>query len=637
MNLGKPLLEELFNKQIRFKIPVFQRHYVWNEQNQLRPLWEDFLNKYKERANNQKIHPHYTGSIVLFHENTTTSTLSTYSIIDGQQRLTTFQLFIAAFREVCRKHIENEKLTNELNKLLINEQSFGDKNYETQKFKLEPTKFNKEVFNTIISNTYDKVDEILVKPILSEYGIGWKTYRQVAKNRNKILGAYLFFYDELDKFISNAKDDPDNLTSLITNFLFVLKRDFQFVEIGLTQNDDPQMIFETMNGRGASLTETDLIRNYIFMRANSNEENLDVIYDKYWDEFDDPNSDFRWHNNTSRGRYYESHLQFYIIDYLTLKLLTEIRYDQVFYYYKLFILNFSNFPKVEDELKELNRYSKFYKRLVRPNGYSHFDKLASRLLDMGISTAYPLILFIEGDDEITSENKEKIYEYLDSYITRRFLCGYTTKNYNNVFLEYLKFLTKNKNAEAFKELLKSKTSETNLWPTNNILLEKLLERPIYREEKNKSKSISNILLGIEQTIRGTKQEEVIFINNGLTIEHLLPQKWFEHWPLDGEYISEQDFNISVHAVMTEEDKNGKYHKIENRNKILHTIGNLTILTSPLNSSVSNSSFDIKRPEISKQSTVILNTYFQSKSVWNEEEIEKRSQYLFENIKDIWIY
>ena len=634
MNLGKPVLEELFNKQIRFKIPVFQRHYVWNEQDQLKPLWEDFINKYNERLNKQKIHPHYTGSIVLFQENTTTSTLSTYNVIDGQQRLTTFQIFISAFREVCRKHLENESLIKELDKFLFNEQSFGDKDYEKQKFKLEPTKFNKEIFNTIVSNTYEEVDELLVRPLLSKSGIGQKTYRQAAKNSNKILGAYLFFYDELDSFISNTTED---LTELITNFLLVIKRDFQFVEIGLTQNDDPQMIFETMNGRGASLTETDLIRNYIFMRVNSNEENIDAIYDNYWDEFDDPNSKFKWHDKISRGRYYETHLQFYVIDYLTLKLQKEIRYDQVFYYYKLFIINHSNFLKIEDELQELNKYSQFYKELLHPSGVTQFDKLASRLIDMGISTAYPLILHIKGDDKITNEDKDKIYQYLDSYITRRFLCGFTTKNYNNVFLEYLKFLTSNKNVDAFKEFLKSKTSDTNLWPTDNVLLDKLLERPIYREEKNKSKSISNILLEVEHTIRGTKQEKVKFSNNGLTIEHLLPQKWFEHWALDSEYISKEDFNISVHAVMLEDDKEGKFHKIEKRNKMLHTIGNLTILSSPLNSSVSNSSYDIKRPEIAKQSTVILNSYFQNKPIWNEEEIRNRSKYLFEKIKDIWIY
>lgn len=632
MNLGKPLLEELFNKQIRFRIPVFQRHYVWTDQAQLMPLWDDFLNKYYERLNKNKIHPHYTGSIVLFHENTTTSTLSTYSVIDGQQRLTTFQLFIAAFREVCRKHLGDENLIKELDKFLFNEKSFGDKDYESQKFKLEPTKFNKEVFNTIISNTYDKVDELLVRPVLNEYGIGHKTYRQTAKNRNKILGAYLFFYDQLNDFISKSTED---LTELITNFLFVLKRDFQFVEIGLIQNDDPQMIFETMNGRGASLTETDLIRNYIFMRANSNQENLDKIYEEFWDEFDDPNSKFKWHDKTSRGRYFESNLQFFVIDYLTLKLQTEIRYDQVFYYYKLFVINQSKFPSVEEELKELNQYSKIYKRLTRPDGITPFDRLASRLIDMGITTIYPLIIQIEGDSEITTEHKDKIYQYLDSYITRRFLCGLTTKNYNNVFLEYLKFLNKNKDAQAFKELLQSKTSETNLWPTDTILLDKLLDRPLYREEKNKTRSISNILLEVEQSIRGCKQEKVKFLNSGLTIEHLLPQRWFEFWPLGEEVITEEDFLISVHAVMTEEDKNGKYHRIENRNKMLHTIGNLTILTSSLNPSVSNSSFDIKKQEIALQSTVLLNTYFQNKIVWNEDEIKNRSKYLYEQIKEIW--
>lgn len=632
MNLGKPILEELFNKQIKFKIPVFQRHYVWNEQDQLIPLWDDFINKYNERFKKQKIHPHYTGSIVLFHESTTTSTLSTYSVIDGQQRLTTFQIFIAAFREVCRKYICDESLVKELDKYLFNEKSYGDKDYERQKFKLEPTKFNKDIFNIIINSTYDKVDELLVKPVLSEYGIGHKTYRQIAKNRNKLLGAYLFFYDKLNHLFSS---DEKDLTELVTQLLLVIKRDFQFVEIGLSQDDDPQMIFETMNGRGASLTETDLIRNYIFMRANSNQENLDSIYDKYWNEFDDPKSKFGWHEKTSRGRYYGSNLQFFVIDYLTLKLQTEIRYDQVFYYYKLFVINQSIFKSVEKELEELNRYSKIFKRLIRPEGNTLFDKLASRLIDMDISTIYPLILYVEGDSEISQDDKNKIYQYLDSYITRRFLCGYTTKNYNNVFLEYLKFLTKNKNSGAFQEQLKSKTSETNLWPSDIILLDKLLERPLYREEKNKTRSISNIFLEIEQSIRGKKQEKVKFENSGLTIEHLLPQSWHEHWPLENETISEDEFNISVHAVMTEEDKNGKYHRIENRNKKLHTIGNLTILTSSLNPSVSNSSFNNKKKEISHQSTILLNTYFHNKEKWDEDEIEKRSTHLYEQIKSIW--
>lgn len=634
MNLGKPILEELLNKQIRFKIPVFQRHYVWNEQDQWMPLWEDFINKFNERQNGQKIHPHYTGSIVLFHENTTTSTLSTYNVIDGQQRLTTFQLFITAFREVCRNHLEEESLTKELDKYLFNDRSFGDKDYENQKFKLEPTKFNKEIFKSIVGNTYEKVEELHILPVLREFGVGPKSYRNIAKARNKILGAYIFFYDQLNDYIKNSEIE---INELITNLLLVIKRDFQFVEIGLTQNDDPQMIFETMNGRGASLSETDLIRNFIFMRANSNEESLDEIYDKYWDEFDDPSAEYKWHDKTSRGRYSESRLQFFVIDYLTLKLQTEIRYDQVFYYYKLFILNKASFPKIEDELKELNRYCQIFKKLTNPSGVSNFEKLARRLSDMDNSTIYPLLLYIEGDDEISQRNKDEIYLILDSYLTRRFLCGLTTKNYNNVFLEYLKFLNEHKDSDSFKNHLQSKTADTNLWPSDNILLERLLERPIYREEKNRTKSISNILLEVEKFKRGSKQEKIYFPNTGLTIEHVLPQKWFEYWPLDGKNISEEDFNLSVHAVMTEEDKDGKYHQIEGRNKMLHTIGNLTILTTSLNPSISNSAFLIKQKEIGSQSTLIINQHFQNKSDWNEEEIKERSKIIYDSISKIWTY
>jgi uncharacterized protein with ParB-like and HNH nuclease domain len=634
MNLGKPLLEELFNKQIRFKIPVFQRHYVWGEQGQWQPLWNDFVNKFNERLNKQKIHAHYTGSIVLFHENTTTSTLSTYSVIDGQQRLTTFQLFIAAFREVCRKHVDDDSLVNELDKLLFNDKSFGDTNYDNQKFKLEPTKFNSEIFKQILSSTYDNIDDDLIKPVLKEYGVGPRSYRSVAVSRSKILGAYIYFYDQLTEFIKNSGQD---LQELITCALLVLKRDFQFVEIGLTQNDDPQMIFETMNGRGASLTETDLIRNYIFMRANSNHEDLDRIYDAYWDEFDDPKSDYKWHEKTSRGRYFESRLQFFVIDYLTLKLQSDVRYDQVFYNYKSYVINQANFASVEDELKELNRFSKIYKRLTKPSGVTAFDKLAKRLLDMDITTIYPLILYIDSDSAIPESEKEKVYEILDSYITRRFLCGFETKNYNNVFLEFLKFFTSNKCVEDFKVLLLSKSSDTNLWPSDLILKDKILNRPLYKEERNKSKSISNILLEIEHSKRGKKQEDVTFSNTSLTIEHVLPQKWFEHWPLDGDTISEDDFNLAEHAVMTEVDQNGKYHKISNRNRVLHSFGNLTILTSSLNPAVSNSSFNVKKAEIANQSTLVLNTYFNSKSDWNEAEIFTRGKSLYDTICKIWMH
>ena len=89
--------------------------------------------------------------------------------------------------------------------------------------------------------------------------------------------------------------------------------------------------------------------------------------------------------------------------------------------------------------------------------------------------------------------------------------------------------------------------------------------------------------------------------------------------------------------MTEDDKEGPYHKIDNRNKVLHSLGNLTLLTASLNPAVSNSSFTDKKKELAKHSTLILNSYFHDLDQWNESEIEKRSSDLIDSVLKIWKY
>ncbi len=641
----------LLNRQIRYVVPVFQRHYVWTEEYQWKPLWEDIQNKIKERVNQQKLHTHFTGSIVLNQETVTTNVLSTYSVIDGQQRLTTFQLFFIAFREVCRKVENNDDLTATINEFIFNRPSFGDTNFEDQKYKLVPTKFDIEIFKDIADLTYDEFYIKQLQPILDEHGIGPRTYREVAKKRNKIMGAYLYFFDELTTYISTKQHNLSTL-ELIKNILLSIQNDFQFIEIGLSPNDDPQMIFETLNGRGASLTETDLIRNYIFMRADARGENLDKIYDKYWDEYDNPEAIYKWHEPINRGRYKEPGIQFFLIDYLTVKTKEEIRYDQVFYRYKSFIINNDPFESSEDELKELYVYSQIFKRLTQPSNNSLLEKFAKRLLALDITTIFPLLMYIEGENDISKEDKDKIYNTLDSYITRRFICGLTSKNYNKVFLDFLNFFIKNKYrdkneeeidedvlniADSFITYLETKNKDTNSWPNNHILKDEILNRPIYREEKGKSRALVNMFLEIEHFIRNSKQETIEIVTDNLTIEHVMPQKWYENWPLNGESITENEFSIAPQAIYTENDVNGIYHLIDKRNSSLNTLGNLTVLTNSLNPSVSNDSYKNKRPEIIKHSTLVLNSYFQDISDWNEERIEIRGKYLYEKIIEIWSF
>lgn len=234
-------------------------------------------------------------------------------------------------------------------------------------------------------------------------------------------------------------------------------------------------------------------------------------------------------------------------------------------------------------------------------------------------------------------DKDIIYGCLDSYLMRRFICGYTTKNYNNIFLDFLKFLMNEKDVKNFIEYINSKKSETNILPSDETLREKIILRPIYNDEKGKSKVFVNILLEIEHFIRNSKQENAVFSSDKLTIEHVMPQKWYEHWPIGSNQIAMEDFYSASYKVYGEQDENGLYHSIVKRNTLANTIGNLTILTDSLNPSLSNLSFDKKRSEILKQSTFKLNTYFHDVNDWNEIEIGKRGVYLSEIICQIWKY
>ena len=303
-------------------------------------------------------------------------------------------------------------------------------------------------------------------------------------------------------------------------------------------------------------------------------------------------------------------------------------------------------------MKELYEYSQIFKRLTKPSNNSVLEKFAKRLLALDTTTIFPLLMYIESENSISKKDKDKIYNTLDSYIVRRFICGLTPKNYNKVFLDFLNFFIKNKSidknekgidedvlniTDGFIEYLETKDKDTNIWPNNHILKDKILNRPIYREEKGKSRALVNIFLEIEHSIRNSKQETIEITTDNLTIEHVMPQKWYEYWPLNGQSITENQFDIADQARYTENDVNGIYHLIDKRNSSLNTFGNLTVLTNSLNPSVSNDSYNNKRPEIIKQSTLILNSYFQNVLEWDEERIETRGEYLYNKFITIWSF
>src|SRR4030095_13479776 len=205
---------------------------------------------------------------------------------------------------------------------------------------------------------------------------------------------------------------------------------------------------------------------------------------------------------------------------------------------------------------------------------------------------------------------------LESFLVRRVACHLTPKNYNRIFLELLSYCEENGGVSpsALKDFLLKSEADTAKWPTDDEFRNAVKNNQLYRFL---TKARLRLLLrAINQAIESEKSED-IQLPEELTVEHLLPQNWQDHWPLP------------------EMDEAEKAKAIQSRDHLKHTLGNLTLLTKKLNPSVSNSAWAAKRPEITKQSKLNLNREFYDVSEWAEKQIEERGNRFADILLKIW--
>ena len=213
-----------------------------------------------------------------------------------------------------------------------------------------------------------------------------------------------------------------------------------------------------------------------------------------------------------------------------------------------------------------------------------------------------------------------ILQDLESYLIRRLVCGFTTKSYNRFFLGLLRRLREADviSRSLVQEHLLEGTGPAVVWPNDTRFSRAWLSQPVYRNIK--SHRVEMILSAINARLHSAKQEPVTF-EGTLTVEHVLPVAWAApDWPDPPSHPDPED---------------GEETAEELRNRLLHTFGNLTLLTQPLNSSVSNGPYEKKRPEITKHSLSRLNAWFQTEAEWNESKIQERGKVLLETAKDAW--
>lgn len=596
---------ELFDGKKRFLIPLYQRQYAWKAQPQLELLWED-IERSVERLKEDRasLTPHFMGAIVIAQVKTFGKQVQSFEIIDGQQRLTTFQLLLAAIRDVAKAN--GSKYESELQKYLLNDGVM--ENPDVERFKLWPSLNDRRSLISIIDPELDP-DTLGPRPT-DEDGF---VRRSVA--------AHAFFKDRIQEHVQGVGAfDEYRLETLFE----ALKEGLAIVSIELEGGDDPQTIFETLNSRGVDLSPGDLMRNFIFQRAKGLGQAdhslvVDKLYEKHWLPLDRA----FWSQAASRGRQSRQRLDWMLTDHLSMQVGDTVSVETLFESYRRWILNARPFPDVTAELESISATAAIEKRLF---DQAHGDPIGNfgRFADaFDVSTAMPLVIYLATEPSVSADI-DRALEILESYILRRDICGLTTKNYNRLFvgiIDRLRAAQGNK-VDELETYLSSRQSDTDRWPTDTEWQTAWLGRDQYKGPRQAR--LRYIFEAIELAKR-TALNEDIEIKSSLTIEHIMPQKWRDNWPIQGfDYLDDDDT-----------DPDHLARKVE-RDGVINNMGNLTLLTQSLNSTVSNGAYSVKMPAVRAHSSLALNRDLNQYNDWNEATISSRGMALLGAAKAIWM-
>lgn len=573
-------LAAIFGKHVRYMVPLFQRPYVWTREKHWEPLWEDVRavadRQLDDRPDNDNI-PHFLGAVVLEQALVQVGMVDTRSVIDGQQRLTTLQLLVAAAKSVSEDH-ELADARQAFEALLANQDYLVRQ--DGYQLKLLPTERDREAFKAVM-----------------EFGLG-------SKHRGHPLDeAYRFFREAILEWI-NDEPGADEVARRIEALSNALWRRLLLVTIDLEPRDNAQVIFETLNARGTPLLAGDLIKNHLFQTATLQGADIDRLYREQWRTLD---SDW-WRKETIQGRLRRPRLDAYLTHWLTMRSGQEVISHDLFPAFKRYLAAGSR--SAEGVLLDLERYARVYESWDAEPETTRLGRFLYRLGVMEVTTAYPALLWILGPEGLTDPVERQVaIDAIESWLVRRVLTRGTTKNYNNVFLGLLKAVRPADGeppaiGRHVVDYLAGLSGDSQAWPDDEAVLTSLSGLPAYRVLTRSR--LRMVLESLEQAMR-TDEVEQVPLPHDLTIEHVMPQEWTEHWPLPP----------TEDPLLT----------ASSREAIKHTIGNLTLLTGKLNSGQSNGPWAAKREAIRKKSVLLISADVRDAEAWDEAAIAARTDRL----------
>lgn len=568
MDAGKRTINDIFNGNRILEIPFFQRAYVWGIDQ-----WERLLEDMEHVSLTNK--PYFLGSVILKQQPTNTGNRvgDVRTVIDGQQRMTTLNIF---FKVLCLKTNQNSTFER-IFKLISNDIALLHNHNDI------------DSFNTVLNLTelkeIDSVDNVSL--------------------------AYKYFKE-------NLVPEKLNFNNILSKVLFV--------GIDLDENEDEQQIFDTINSLGVKLTTAELLKNFFFNRDEIS------TYNTYWKnvfEKDDETKNY-WDFEITTGRLKRTFIDLFFFSYLQIKIQEKSlnvktedkiefsKVEQLFESYKKFIKDYLNNDK-KSILSEIRDYALLFQENFEYNvveneltNTSGMDRINAIIFGLDTSTLIPYVLYVLKN--VTNDfDRITLFDFIETYIMRRMVIHANTKNYNQLFTDRLinnEILSK----KEFLEFLEGQADKVNYLPSETEL------KIGFETAQLINKQSAGILYFIESKIRNRQLQSTQLLGiNKYSLEHLMPKKWENNWS----------------KIQNQEDK-------IKRNRKLLTLGNLTIITQALNSSIRDANWTIKRN--GKGDKKGLNYYsagletisqYLTLDDWNEQTIDDRALFLFEKAKEIW--
>lgn len=557
-------IAKVFNNggDVHYMLPHFQREYAWDKDN-WKTLLDDVLGIYQLYS--EKAPPeHFMGTLVVINDGVRHGMIPVFRLVDGQQRLISISLALCALGRRIRE--SHPQLNKKVQRLLINEDEQGD-----LFFKLLPT---------------------------VKYG-DRRSYQAILRGRtippveSKIPEAFAYFSRELDRLISQQQIEPEQ-------FFIVLTTCLQAVFIDLDNSERPYEIFESLNYKGKTLTQADLVRNYIAMKLPQSEQAH--VFDDYWSPIEELLQEKRKVGKSGLGeltaflRHYMAHLNGVLINEEHVYSRFRDRGQQ---------MDTAGFV---EEIKTLKRFAGYYDRMLRPEKERHeaLRIQLQRLNKLEFATGYPFLLFAYDaieNGQLSQKDLVQGLQTLEAYMVRRYLARDTVGYINRMFPALAKEIDLSNFVASLRRAIATKN-----YPTDERLRQVLEVNELYRRDREK-------LILILETINrrlSNGSDGYTVLDGKATLEHIMPQAPSEEWQRALGNSLVEDYEL------------------------LHTIGNLTLVTQEWNSAMSNAPYPKKRGYLTRHALELNKSYFANgPKRWNGTAIRERGKFLADLIVQIW--